>query len=225
MTIAISRPQTHRMTAELAALIARRWPRAATPEFPLNKCSARWRKASRQNVYPGCTASALSDQKFISAVRHSGRHPIHPNPTMAMSINIAPSSVNSAAIRETFANQIVATSGADPSSAAGNRIETVQANASFGRLISTSRLPAIASNDLCLGLNRRPRRRPGADRTTSCLTLSFEPVALEPSKHAAKSENPEVLPRAHCTTLRTGAQGTRSAVRPDSGDRKRADYV
>ena len=60
--------------------------------------------------------------------------------------------VNSATLREAFANQIVATSGADPSRIAGNRIEMVNADASFGRLISASKLPAIASNDLCLGL-------------------------------------------------------------------------
>ena len=49
-------------------------------------------------------------------------------------------------------SQAVASSGAMPSTAAGNNNNTVAANRSFGRLISTSRVPKIETSDLCLVL-------------------------------------------------------------------------
>jgi hypothetical protein len=77
-------------------------------------------------------------------------------------LSLAGMSVLGAAARETFSSQAVTISGARPSSKAGSRIEKVQANRSFGRLISASRLPAIASSDRCFGLeassSASPRR-------------------------------------------------------------------
>ena len=69
-----------------------------------------------------------------------------------MSTNAAPSPVICAAVVDNFSSQAVAIKGAKPSSKAGNRIEKVTANRSFGRLISASKLPAMASNDRCFGL-------------------------------------------------------------------------
>ena len=60
----------------------------------LNIRSARWRSASRQNVYAGWTASALSDQKLTSVIRNNGRTPIHPSATTKTSISTPPISVS-----------------------------------------------------------------------------------------------------------------------------------
>src|SRR5262245_23848640 len=114
--------------------------------------STTWRSASQQNVYAGWTASALSDQKLASASRNNGRQPIHPSATTTTSTSTPPIPVSCKICPESVASQALATSGATPRITAGSSSETVRENSSFGRLISTSRLPAIASNDLCFVL-------------------------------------------------------------------------
>ena len=53
---------------------------------------------------------------------------------------------------ETDVNQAVTTSGASPSSKPGRPARMIQASASLGRLISPSRLPAMASSERFLVL-------------------------------------------------------------------------
>jgi hypothetical protein len=53
---------------------------------------------------------------------------------------------------ESVASHAEAMSGATPRRTLGSRIRSVQANASFGRLISARRLPAMPSSERCLVL-------------------------------------------------------------------------
>ena len=63
-----------------------------------------------------------------------------------------PIPVSAASFCDSFENQAETSNGARPRSTAGNNSNTVQANSSLGKLISTSRLPAMASRDRCPGL-------------------------------------------------------------------------
>jgi hypothetical protein len=134
----------------------------SAPLLRSNDRSVTCRSASRQNAYPGWTAKAFRDQKLVSASRKSGRQPIHPTARTARTTIAAPTPVTSASLPEASPIQAVSTSGATPSSTAGSRIETNHANRSFVRLISASRLPAIARSERCLvaewSLSMSPRR-------------------------------------------------------------------
>ena len=125
---------------------------SSAPPLGLSARSARWRIASRQSAYPGWTPSALSAQKFFSAARNKGRQPNQPASATPSSTSAAPIPVNSRTRTNTSPTHAVTISGATPKIAAGSTIEAIQASASFGRLISARRLPAIARSDFCFGL-------------------------------------------------------------------------
>jgi hypothetical protein len=63
---------------------------------------------------------------------------------------------------------------------AGNRIETVQAKASFGKLISANKLPAIASNDLLFGLEESSSASPWRGSNNNIDDLVFTALAIKP---------------------------------------------
>ncbi len=111
-------------------------------------------------------------------MRNSGRHPIHPSAMIAASSSTAPIPVRATRRSERVANHAEASSGARPSSTPGSASETVHANSSFGRLISTSRLPAIASSERWSGLaassSISPRR--GSTSTRSCAPGGSRPA-------------------------------------------------
>ncbi len=126
---------------------------SSAPRRGLKAPSARCRIASRHKAYPGCTPSALSDQKLASAMRNSGRQPNQPARATASRMSPAPKPYSSRILEKRPLNHAVATSGARPRIAAGNRIDAVHASKSFVRLISAKRLPAIARSDFCFGLD------------------------------------------------------------------------
>jgi hypothetical protein len=97
-------------------------------------------------------ASALRDQKLTSANRNRGFQPIHPSATIPIATSSAPISVRTRTLSDRVESQAEATNAARPNDTAGNNNDTVQANRSFGRLTSTSRLPAIESRVRCSGL-------------------------------------------------------------------------
>ena len=104
-------------------------------------------------------------------MRKGGCHPNHPAATTAIRTKAAPSPVICVAVLDSFSNQAVATRGARPSSKAGSTIEKIKANRSFGRLISASRLPAMASKDRCFGLETSSSTSPRRGSTSGGSTL------------------------------------------------------
>jgi hypothetical protein len=94
----------------------------------------------------------LSAQKLASATRNKGRQPNQPAATIARNKSAAPIPYNSTTLEKTPPTHAVTTSGAKPRIAAGRTIDTIHASNSFVRLISASRLPAMASSDFCFGL-------------------------------------------------------------------------
>jgi hypothetical protein len=117
-------------------------------------------------------------------MRKSGCHPNHPAATTAIRTKAAPSPVICVAVLDSFSNQAVATRGARPSSKAGSTIEKIKANRSFGRLISASRLPAMASKDRCFGLetssSTSPRRGSTSGGSTLCAIVPCRAARTEP---------------------------------------------
>src|SRR5262245_38581872 len=91
--------------------------------------------------------SEFSDQKLRSAARQRGRKPYQPAAAMSPRAISGRMPAKASNWREAVAIQAVTMSGATPSSIAGRAIRTNHAATSFGRLISASRLPAIATRD------------------------------------------------------------------------------
>jgi hypothetical protein len=96
----------------------------------------------------------LKDQKLFSANRNNGRPPNQPT-TATITSRIAGQTPVSAvaSLLESLPNQIAARIGATPSVKAGTTTRRVNATASFGRLISTNRLPASDSSERRLELD------------------------------------------------------------------------
>ena len=122
------------------------------------------------------------------------------------STSAAPIPVNSRTRTKTSPTHAVTISGATPKIAAGSTIEAIQASASFGRLISARRLPAIARSDFCFGLeassSASPSRGSRIGRAGSGAGRSSPDWALEEMTSGARKTSDEDFPTAPAHSMR-----------------------
>ncbi len=105
-------------------------------------------------MYAGCTPKAFSDQKLLSINRSSGRPPNQAMPRRTVSSRIGEMPVRmDVTFDEAAENHSDTMSGVMPSTRPGSPIRSVHATASFGRLISASKLPASENNERRLVLD------------------------------------------------------------------------
>src|SRR5215472_12304408 len=113
------------------------------------------RSTSRNNTYPGSTASEFTDQKLLSANRNSARPPIHPTAISVKRTRTGQILLRGDVIEtESLPTQAEATRGARPSVTAGITISSSDASASLERLTSLTRLPASEGSDRHLVLDQ-----------------------------------------------------------------------
>src|SRR6478752_9759781 len=133
-------------------------------------------------------ASELSDQKLFSASRKSVRPPNHPTPTRTarMTSGQIPA-IGYSSLVDSLLTQIAATTGATPSTRPGPTISRNHATASFGRLISASRLPASESSERRLELDASSSTSPRRGSITDFKQLLQKPRGGSDVARAAKS--------------------------------------
>src|SRR6478752_2770053 len=124
-------------------------------------------------------ASELSDQKLFSASRKSVRPPNHPTPTRTarMTSGQVPA-IGYSSQPDHLLTHNAATTGATPSTRPGPTISRNHATASFGRLISASRLPASESSERRLVLDASSSTSPRRGSITAFKQCLQSPAAV-----------------------------------------------
>lgn len=142
-----------------------------------NSLSAKWRNTSRHARYPGSTASEFRDQKPLSASRKSVLPPNQPRATRNASTRMGEIPLSGDAnLLEILLIQAETNRGASPSPSAGIARKNNQVNASFGRLISESTLPASDTSVRLLVLDASSSTSPWRGSANSFTALSVRSI-------------------------------------------------